>query len=77
MLTTIIHSDEELLEWYHENYDKLKEYMPAVIERIESMDRSLLVAECARVHKNLIITRQMNNSLRLTLNSVYPTKEGQ
>ena len=77
MLTTIVHSNEELLEWYHENYDELKEYMPAVIERIESMDRSLLVAECARVHKNLIITRQMNNSLRLTLNSVYPKKEGQ
>lgn len=77
MVTKVVHANEELLQWYRDEYDGLKNFMPAVIERIESMDRSLLVAECARLHKNLIITRQMNNSLRLTLNSMAPTKEGQ
>ena len=73
----VFYSGEELLEWYRTAHDDLMKSMSGVIERIESMDRSLLVAECARVHANLIHTRQVNSSLRLTLNSMVPTKEGQ
>lgn len=77
MQTVVIYSDKGILEWYRDNYESLKESMPEVINRIESMDRSLLVAECVRVHHNLILTNHMNGSLRLTLNSMIPTKEGQ
>lgn len=77
MQTVIIRSDEELLNWYRENYESLKKSIPEVINRIEAMDRSLLVAECVRVHRNNILTNQMNSSLRLTLNSMIPPKEGQ
>lgn len=77
MPTVVIYSDKGILEWYRDNYESLKESMPEVINRIESMDRSLLVAECVRVHHNLILANRMNGSLRLTLNSMIPTKEGQ
>lgn len=77
MADVVLRSDEELLKWYRYNYDHLRESIPGVIDRIESMDRSLLVAECARVHNNLIHTRHLNNCLRLTLNEMAPTKEGQ
>lgn len=77
MQTVVFYSEEEILNWYRDNYDSLKKSMPEVIDRIESMDRSLLVAECVRVHHNNILTNQMNSSLRLTLNSMIPPKEGQ
>lgn len=77
MPTVVIYSDQGILEWYRDNYVSLKESMPEVINRIESMDRSLLVAECVRVHNNLILANRMNGSLRLTLNSMIPPKEGQ
>lgn len=77
MQTVVFYSEEEILNWYRDNYDSLKKSMPEVIDRIESMDRSLLVAECVRVHHNNILTNMMNSSLRLTLNSMIPKKKGQ
>lgn len=77
MQTVVFYSEEEILNWYRDNYESLRKSMPEVIDRIESMDRSLLVAECVRVHHNNILTNQMNGSLRLMLNSMIPTKEGQ
>lgn len=77
MQTMVFYSEEEILTWYRDNYKSLRKSMPEVIDRIESMDRSLLVAECVRVHHNNILTNQMNRNLRLILNSMIPTKEGQ
>lgn len=73
----VFYSNKELLKWYRDARDDLMKSMPGVIERIESMDHSLLVAECVRVHHNLILANRMNGSLRLALNSMIPTKEGQ
>lgn len=77
MQMKVFYSDKELLDWYRTEREELKKSIPEVVERIESMDRELLVAECVRVHHNLIVTRQMNGSLRLALNSMIPKKEGQ
>ena len=77
MQMKVFYSDKELLDWYRTEREELKKSIPEVIERVESMDRDLLIAECVRVHHNLIVTRQMNNSLRLTLNSMIPPKECQ
>ena len=44
-----ITTPEELLKWYNEQYPAIQKNFPKMLSKYESMDRSLLVAECCRL----------------------------
>jgi len=42
--------NEETLKWFNDNIEIMRNKYPEILDRIESMDRSQLVAECCRLH---------------------------
>lgn len=44
-----IKTASDLLNWYNEQYSAIQKQFPKMLAKYESMDRSLLVAECCRL----------------------------
>lgn len=48
-MTRRIKTARDLLNWYNEQYLAIQKKFPKMLAKYESMDRSLLVAECCRL----------------------------